>query len=129
MPITLTPYRGVRYHLREQAQANIRPQNAKELFNLRYAALRNVVKRAIGVFKNRFRYFKAGRRSLPLSTQVDVVYALATVHNFININNPDNLNSDLEVEDKVIDKKDTRLAEAESDIVINQKRDEIAELI
>ena len=33
-PITLAPYRGVRYHLREQAQANMRPRNAKELFNL-----------------------------------------------------------------------------------------------
>jgi len=91
--------------------------------------LRNVIKRAIGVFKNCFRYFKAGRRSLPLSTQVDVVYALATVHNFININNPDNLDGDLEVEDKVIDKEDIRLIEVESDVVINQRRDEIAELI
>ena len=54
-------------------------------------ALRNIVERAIGVFKNRFRYFKASRRSLPLSTQVDIVYALTIVHNFININNPDNL--------------------------------------
>jgi len=33
-PITLTPYRGVRYYLCEQAQANIRLQNVKELFNL-----------------------------------------------------------------------------------------------
>jgi len=47
------------------------------------------------------------------------VYALATVYNFININNPDDLDGDLEVEDKVIDKKDTRLAEVESDVVIN----------
>jgi hypothetical protein len=31
MTMTLTPYRGVRYHLRKQAQANIRPQNYKEL--------------------------------------------------------------------------------------------------
>jgi len=98
-PITLTPYRGVRYHLYKQLQANIRPQNAKELYNLRHAALRNMVERTIGVFKNRFRYFKAGRRSLPLSTQVDVVYALAAGYNFININNPDDLDDDLEVED------------------------------
>jgi DDE superfamily endonuclease len=31
----LTPYHGVRYHLKEWAKANKRPQNAKELFNLR----------------------------------------------------------------------------------------------
>ena len=128
-PITLTPYRGVWYHLHKQAQANTRLQNAKELFNLRHSALRNIVERTIGVFKNRFRYFKAGRHNLPLSTQVDVVYALAAVYNFININNPDNLDGDLEVEDKVINKEDAGLVEAEGDVVINQRRNEIAELI
>jgi hypothetical protein len=51
----------------------------------------------IGVFKNYFRYFKVSRRSLPLSTQVNVVYALTAVHNFININNLDNLGYFLEV--------------------------------
>jgi len=78
-----------------------------------------VVERTIGVFKYCFRYFKAGRRSLPLSTQVDVVYALAVVYNFINMNKLDDLDDDLEVEDKVIDEEDVELAEAESDIVIN----------
>jgi len=57
------------------------------------------------------------------------VYALATVHNFININNLDNLDSNLEIEDKVIDKEDTRLTKVESNIVINQRRNKIAELI
>jgi len=55
------------------------------------------VERTIGVFKNCFWYFKAGRRSLPLSTQVDVVYALTMVYNFININNLDDLGYVLEV--------------------------------
>jgi len=77
------------------------------------------VERTIGVFKNRFRYFKASRRSLPLSTQVDIVYALATVYNFININNPDNLDNDLKVEYKVEDKEDVGLAEVEGNVVIN----------
>jgi len=47
------------------------------------------------------------------------VYALAAVYSFININKPDDLDNDLEVEDKVIDKEDMELAEAESDIVMN----------
>ena len=128
-PMTLTPYRGVRYHLREQAQANMRPQNAKELFNLRHAALRNVVERTIGIFKNRFRYFEASRHNLPLSTQVDVVYALTAVHNFINMSNPDDLGYFPEAQDEVVDEEDARLAEAESDVVMNQRRDEIAELM
>jgi len=57
------------------------------------------------------------------------VYALAVVYNFININKLDNLDDDLEVKDKVIDKEDIELIEAESNIVINQKRDKIAKLI
>ena len=77
------------------------------------------MERIIGVFKNRFRYFKANRYSLPLSTQVDIVYALAIVYNFININNINNLDNDLEVEYKVEDKEDVGLIEVEGNIVIN----------
>ena len=47
------------------------------------------------------------------------MYTLAVVHNFININKLDNLDNDLEVEDKVINKEDIELIEAESDIIIN----------
>ena len=47
------------------------------------------------------------------------MYALAMVYNFININKLDNLDNDLEVKDKVIDKEDIELIEVESDIVIN----------
>ncbi len=50
----LTPYRGVRYHLREWGAAGERPANAKELFNLRHSSLRNAVERVFGVLKNRF---------------------------------------------------------------------------
>ena len=50
---------------------------------------------------------------------MDVVYALAAVYNFININKPDNLDNNLEMEDEVIDKEDVELVEVESDIVIN----------
>ena len=81
--------------------------------------LRNIVKRIIGGFKNYFWYFKASRRRLPLSTQVNAVYALAVVYNFININKPNNLDNNLEVKDKVINKEDIELIEAENNIVIN----------
>ena len=127
--MTLTPYRGVRYHLREQAQANMRPQNYKELYNLRHAALRNVVERAIGIFKSRFKCFEAAKRNLPLRTQVELVYALTAVHNFINQWNPDDLNQYPAVEDEEVDEEDTRLAEEESDVVMNERREDIAKLM
>ena len=43
----LTPFRGVPYHLREWAQGQDRPQNAKELFNCEIQ-LRNVIERIFG---------------------------------------------------------------------------------
>src|SRR5689334_19273528 len=50
----MTPFRGVRYNLKEWSQTTQRPQNAKELFNLRHAQLRNVIERIFGVLKKRF---------------------------------------------------------------------------
>ena len=46
----ITPYRGVRYHLKEYSKRNP-PQNHKELFNLRHASLRNAIERTFGVLK------------------------------------------------------------------------------
>ena len=60
---------------------------------------------------------------------MDIIYTLATVYNFININKLDDLNNNLKVKDKVIDKKDIKLIKVESNIVINQKRDKITKLI
>jgi len=50
---------------------------------------------------------------------VDIVYALAIVYNFININKLNNLDNNLEIEDKIIDKEDIELIEVKSNIVIN----------
>ena len=48
----LTPYRGIRYHLKEYSTRG--PQNAKEIFNHRHASLRTIIERAFGVLKKRF---------------------------------------------------------------------------
>jgi len=53
-PFCLTPYRGIRYHLREWSQGNQSPQNAKELYNLRHAQQRNAIERIFGVLTKRF---------------------------------------------------------------------------
>ncbi|KAD5802451.1 hypothetical protein E3N88_13811 [Mikania micrantha] len=47
----MTPYWGVRYHLKEYSTRA--PENSKELFNLRHASLRNAIERAFGVLKKR----------------------------------------------------------------------------
>ena len=83
-PTTLVPYRGVRYHLRETEEAQMRPRNAKELFNLRHSSLRNVVERTFGIFKNRFQIFSTAP---PFSkkTQNKLLYACTALHNFLTI--------------------------------------------
>ena len=50
----LTPFRGVRYHLKEWVRGLQRPQNKEELYNLRHSSLRNVIERIFGVAKKRF---------------------------------------------------------------------------
>ena len=50
----LVPYRGTRYHLKEQRLSGKKPENYRELFNLRHASLRNVIKRIFGVLKRKY---------------------------------------------------------------------------
>ena len=82
---TLVPYRGVRYHLKEWARGNQRPQNYKELFNLRHASLRNVIERAFGVIKQRFPILKR-MTCYPMVTQIDLINITFMIHNFIRVN-------------------------------------------
>jgi hypothetical protein len=79
---TITPYRGVRYHLKEWSTGNQKPQTKEELFNLRHASLRNVIERAFGVFKKKFPLMQT-MRSYSFQTQVELVLAAASIYNFI----------------------------------------------
>ena len=54
----LVPYRRTRYHLKEQRLSKQRPETAKELFNLRHAALRNVIERIFGVVKRKYQILR-----------------------------------------------------------------------
>jgi hypothetical protein len=79
-PGFLPPYRGTRYHLREYGSR--RPQNPKELFNLRHSSLRVTVERAFGALKNRFRILD-NKPFHPYKTQVKLVLACCILHNWI----------------------------------------------
>jgi hypothetical protein len=124
----MVPYRGVRYHLKEQRLAAQRPQNAKELFNLRHASLRNVIERIFGVFKRRFRIFdKAPEYSSDI--QVKLILALAGLHNYIR-------EAEGATEDDLESYLDENMEESENPIrpiqdggsaAMNRLRDQIAE--
>ena len=78
----MTPYRGVRYHLKEQAIASQRPSNAKELYNLRHAHLCNIIKRIFGCMKKKYRIL-ASTPEVELPKQVLLVYGLCMMWNYI----------------------------------------------
>ena len=69
----LTPYRGVRYHLREWSLGTDRPKNAQELFNLRHS--RNAIERIFGVLKKEFPIL-TDSTAYPYATQVRSLFFL-----------------------------------------------------
>ena len=75
-------YQGVKYHLKKQQQAAQKPQNAKKLFNLRYASLRNAIKQVFRVCKRRFQILKS-TPEYDIETQIDIFFAITALHNFI----------------------------------------------
>jgi DDE superfamily endonuclease len=128
----LTPYRAVRYHLKEWGSSaqrcdrsiffylciNVcRPQNHQELFNLRHAQLRNVIERIFGVLKKRFKVLLVAQE-YSFATQAKVIPALAVLHNFIIINDPGEISLD-EIEPEA-NLDDTR--SSEQPVVQNEER-------
>ncbi|KAJ8748877.1 hypothetical protein K2173_013309 [Erythroxylum novogranatense] len=78
----IAPYRGVRYHLKEYSARG--PENAKELFNLRHASLRNAVERAFGVLKTRFPIIgSSNEKTYSFDVQCEIVLACSILHNFL----------------------------------------------
>jgi hypothetical protein len=78
----LTPYRGVRYHLKEYSSRG--PQNPRELFNLRHSSLRNVIERTFGVLKKRFSIIASGTElHYSFEVMIDIVFACCILHNFL----------------------------------------------
>ncbi|TXG70198.1 hypothetical protein EZV62_005133 [Acer yangbiense] len=84
----ITPYRGVRYHLKEYSTRA--PENYQELFNLRHASLRNVIKRAFMVLKKRFPILSTGTKShFSVRTLRKIVLACCILHNYLIGVDPD----------------------------------------
>lgn len=91
----LIPYAKTRYHLREYAKAQLRPETKEELFNLRHAQLRNAIKRIFGVIKRKFKILlRAPEYSI--KQQIQLVLGLTALHNFIAIRDR---NSDIDFQD------------------------------
>ena len=82
---TLTPYRGVRYHLVEFGNNGQGPANSKELFNLRHSSLRNSIERLFGIVKSRFPILKK-MSPYKFEDQCNLVQCCFLIHNFVHLN-------------------------------------------
>ncbi|XP_047151803.1 putative nuclease HARBI1 [Vigna umbellata] len=94
----MTPYRGVRYHLKEFTHRG--PQNARELFNHIHSSLRNVIERTFGVLKKRFPIIASDTKPhYGLETMTDIILACCILHNFIReVDNDDPLLNEVDNE-------------------------------
>jgi hypothetical protein len=120
----LTPYRGVRYHLKEWVRGNQRPQNKRELFNLRHSSARNVNERLYGVSKKRFPILAEGHMpSYSFEFQRDLVYCAMMLHNFVRINQLYEDEFDVLDEDD-IDEED----EGDQEVPVDENAENVAEL-
>ena len=81
----LTPYRGVRYHLRQWIHGEQQPQNPKELFNLRHAQVRNVIERIYGAVKRAFPVLANMPTGYFIEEQIDIVECCFLMYNFRRI--------------------------------------------
>lgn len=94
----LVLYRGTRYHLKEQRLAGKKPENSKELFNLRHASLRNVIKRIFGVLKRKYQILRSPSE-YSINTQTRIILACTALHNWVRIKEGDRADILLKSED------------------------------
>ncbi|KAL0367557.1 UNVERIFIED_CONTAM: hypothetical protein Sradi_3645800 [Sesamum radiatum] len=80
----LTPYRGVRYHLRDWDRGTGGPQNKEELFNLRHSSAHNVIKRTFDLMKIRWGILRSPSYYKP-RTHNRIIMACCLLHNFLRM--------------------------------------------
>ncbi|XP_042027070.1 putative nuclease HARBI1 [Salvia splendens] len=78
----LTPYKGVRYHLKEWGVGRQAPQTPEELFNLRNSKARNVIERSFAVLKMRWGILRS-TSFYPIDVQTGLIIACFLLHNYI----------------------------------------------
>jgi hypothetical protein len=123
----LSPYRGVRYHLKEVRQADQKPENAQELFNLRHSSLRNVIERIFGVLKRQWKILGGKGCEYSIDTQRDLFCALIGLYNFGKQCGEDDQFEDEEVVEDLLSQSDNLVGvDKTTRSVWDKRRDDIA---
>ena len=77
----LAPYKGTKYHLQEYREGP-QPEGKEETFNYAHSSLRNVIERAFGVLKMKWRMLRE-IPSYSTEKQSRIIVACCALHNFI----------------------------------------------
>ena len=77
----LAPYKGNKYHLQEFRDGP-EPQGKEEIFNYAHSSLRNVIERAFGVLKMKWRMLQKIPPYAP-HKQSKIIVACMALHNFM----------------------------------------------
>jgi hypothetical protein len=112
----LVLYRSTRYHLKEQQLGGKKPENSKELFNLRHTSLRNVIEQIFGVLKRKYQIL-CTLLEYSINTQTRIILACTALHNWVRSIKGDRANIFLEVESA----KKTRLEDIQLVVVYPQR--------
>jgi hypothetical protein len=123
----MAPYRGVRYYLKEVQQANLKPKNAKELFNLQHSSLWNVIERIFGVLKRQWKILGGKGCEYSIDTQIDLFCALVGLYNFGKQCGEDESFLNESFDDIVIEESQGEITEAIGNKGIDKRRDDITE--
>ncbi|KAL0325113.1 UNVERIFIED_CONTAM: hypothetical protein Sradi_5080600 [Sesamum radiatum] len=119
----LSPYRGLRYHLKEWDSGCNAPHNQEEYFNMKHARARNVIKRTFDLLKARWVVLRSPA-FYSINVQNRIIMVCCLLHNFIRIDPMEQvMNDELVVED---DENVEYLGTVDSNPIWNNWRDEIA---
>jgi hypothetical protein len=125
----LVPYRGTRYHLKETRLAGKKPENSKELFNLRHASLRNVIERIFGVVKRKYQILRSPSE-YSIDTQTRIILACCTLHNWVRSREGEKADQFLDLQSMPLEDIQPVIAYPQGSITskkMDQFRDKIAE--
>lgn len=79
----LIPFLETRYHLQDWEAADHRPQNKKEIYNLRHAQLRVIVEQIFGRVKRKFKIVRHSAAEYNIRDQHRIMLAVTGLWNFI----------------------------------------------
>ncbi|KAK9125403.1 hypothetical protein Scep_014249 [Stephania cephalantha] len=101
----LAPFRGQRYHLSEWASGNHPAQTPEEVFNMRHAKARNIIETCFGALKQRWAVLRSPCfYDVKMTTLI--IIACAVLHNFLTMEEPDDLLDTVVVEGQELGAED-----------------------